>query len=67
MDDRTKRIETLEEVVRGLESVRTGPATFGDLDFDDARLDGYLATALSAARAALAIAAGRDTPKERPR
>ena len=67
MDDRTRRIETLENVVRGLESVRTGPAPFRDLDFDDARLDGYLATALSAARAALAIATGRGNPEEHPR
>ncbi len=53
MDTRDERRETLEEVVRLLESVRD-PST----DFDDARTDGYIVTALSAARAALGTMRG---------
>ena len=60
-------MRVLEEVVRVLESVKTDPAEIGALGFDDARLDGHVATALSAARAALSIAAGRAAPHEDPR
>ena len=67
MHDGSERVRVLEEVVRGLESVRADPATIGALSFDDARLDGHVATALSAARAALSIATRGDGPEERPR
>ena len=67
MQDRSERIRVLEEVVRGLESVKADPAGIGALGFDDARLDGHVATALSAARAALSIAAGRAGPQEESR
>jgi hypothetical protein len=56
-------IEALEEVIRRLEEVKADPALIGELDFEDARVDGYVAMALSAARAALAIAAKRDDPE----
>ena len=56
-------IEALEEVVRRLEEVKADPALIGELDFEDARVDGYVAMALSAARSALAIAAKRDDPE----
>ncbi len=67
MQDRSERVRVLEEVVRGLESVKADPTAIGALGFDDARLDGHVATALSAARAALSIAAGRAVPEEEPR
>ena len=54
-----EKIEALEEVVRRLEEVKADPALIGELDFEDARVDGYVAMALSAARSALAIAAKR--------
>ena len=53
MQQRPERIQALQEAVRHLESAKTEPALIGDLDFDDARVDGLIATALSAARAAL--------------
>ena len=56
-------MRVLEEVVRGLESVKADPAEIGALGFDDARLDGHVATALSAARAALSIVAGQAPPR----
>jgi hypothetical protein len=56
-------LEALEEVVRRLEEVKADPALIGELDFEDARVDGYVAMALSAARSALAIAAKRDDPE----
>ena len=59
MVDRHERIKALQEVVRRLESVGAGP-TGGEQDFDDARVDAYIATALTAARSALAIAKERD-------
>ena len=68
MQDRSELvIRVLEEVVRGLESVKADPAAIGALGFDEARLDGHVATALSAARAALSIATRRDGPEECPR
>jgi hypothetical protein len=58
-----EKIEALEEVVRRLEEVKADPALIGELDFEDARVDRYVAMALSAARSALAIAAKRDDPE----
>ena len=58
-----EKIEALEEVVRRLEEVKADPALLGELDFEDARVDGYVAMALSAARSALTIAAKRDDPE----
>lgn len=52
-----ERRKTLEEVVRLLESARTGPNP--DHDFDDGRVDSYVVAALSAARSALNVASGR--------
>ena len=57
---RSERVRALEEAVRNLESVNTDPARIGELDFEDARVAGYVATALSAARAALSAATKRD-------
>lgn len=54
------RIQALEEAVRHLESVKMDPARIGDLDFEDARVDGFISTALSAARAALSAASQRE-------
>ncbi|MBA3472225.1 MAG: hypothetical protein H0T57_03180 [Rubrobacter sp.] len=58
-----EKAKVLEEVVRRLEEVRADPALVGELDFEDARVDGYVTMALSAARSALAIAAKRDDPE----
>ncbi len=58
-----EKIEALEEVVRLLEKVKADPALIGELDFEDARVDGYVVMALSAARSALAIATRRDDPE----
>ncbi len=57
MAERERR-KTLEEVVRLLESARTGPNP--DHDFDDGRVDSYVVAALSAARSALNVASGRE-------
>ena len=57
-----EKIEALEEIIRRLEEVKADPALIGELDFEDARVDGYVAMALSAARSALTIAAKRDDP-----
>ena len=66
----SERIQALEEAVRHLESVKLDPARIGELDFEDARVDGLVTTALSAARAALSAASQRedlvgDTPPNR--
>ena len=58
--ERSERIQALEEAVRHLESVKMDPARLGELDFDDARVDGLVTTALSAARAALSATTKRD-------
>jgi hypothetical protein len=58
-----EKVEALEEVVRRLEEVRADPALVGELDFEDARVDGYITMALSAARSALAIATKSDDPE----
>ena len=60
MADGEEKVEALEEVVRHLEEMKADPALVGELDFEDARVDGYVTMALSAARSALAIAAKRD-------
>jgi hypothetical protein len=66
--DRDERRRTLEEVVRLLESARTGPTPDHDQDFDDGRVDSYVVAALSAARSALNVASGRgDTAEMSPR
>jgi hypothetical protein len=59
-----EKIEVLEEVVQRLEEVKADPALVGELDFEDARVDGYVAMALSAARSALAIAAKHHGPED---
>ncbi|WP_166397983.1 hypothetical protein [Rubrobacter marinus] len=58
--ERSERIRALEEAVRHLESAHTDLAGVGDLDFEDARVAGFVSTALSAARAALSAATKRD-------
>jgi hypothetical protein len=58
--DRDEQRRTLEEVVRLLESARTGPTSDHDPDFDDGRVDSYVVAALSAARSALNVASGRE-------
>lgn len=62
MDVKDQQRKTLEEAIRLLESVRGTYQEHGD--FDDARLNSHLVTALTAARAALNIARGvsADTP-----
>lgn len=60
MAERDERLRTLEEVVRLLESARTGPTPGYDPDFDDGRVDSYVVAALSAARNALRVASGRE-------
>jgi hypothetical protein len=59
-----EKIEAIEEVVRRLEELKADPALVGELDFEDARVDGYLTMALSAARSALAIAAKHNGPED---
>jgi hypothetical protein len=61
-----EKVEALEEVVRRLEEVKADPDLIGELDFEDARVDGYVAMALGAARSALAIAAKRDDSEDTP-
>ena len=63
MAGREEKTKILEEVVRRLEEVKADPALIGELDFEDARVDGYFTMALSAAWSALAIAAERDKPE----
>ena len=64
---RSERIQALEEAIRCLQSVKTDPAYIGELEFDDARVDSLVTTALSAARAALAAATKRgDLVEEAP-
>ena len=57
-----EKIEALEEIIRRLEEVKADQGWIGKLDFEDARVDSYVAMALSAARSALTIAAKRDDP-----
>jgi hypothetical protein len=59
-----EKIEALEEAVRRLKEVKADPALVGELDFEDARVDGYVTMALSAARSALAIAAKHNSPED---
>ncbi len=60
MANGTEKTRALEEAVRLLESVKVDPRWISDLDFDEARIDGYVATALSAARAALSAITERE-------
>lgn len=60
MANGTEKTRALEEAVRLLEAVKVDPRQIGELDFDEARIDGHVATALSAARAALSAAAKRE-------
>jgi hypothetical protein len=62
--DGEEKIKALEEVVRRLEEIRTDPRLIAELDFEDARVDGYVTMALSAARSALAIATKSDDPED---
>lgn len=64
MAGREDKAKVLEEVVRRLEEVKADPAVLGELDFEDARVDGYVTMALSAARSALAVASERDDPED---
>jgi hypothetical protein len=52
--------ESLEQVVRLLESVREGIGRMDKPDFDDGRVDAHVVTALSAARAALNLVEQRE-------
>ena len=52
--------ESLEQVVRLLESVREGIGRMDKPDFDHGRVDAHVVTALSAARAALNLAGQRE-------
>jgi hypothetical protein len=52
--------ESLEQVVRLLESVREGIGRMDKPDFDDGRVDAHVVTALSATRAALNLAGQRE-------
>jgi hypothetical protein len=58
--DRDEQRRALEEVVRLLESARTGPTPEHRPDFDDGRVDSYVVAALSAAKSALNVASGRE-------
>jgi hypothetical protein len=59
-----EKTKVLEEVVRRLEEIKADPSLIGELDFEDARVDGYVTMALSAARSALAIATNSDYPED---
>ena len=65
MVDWAEGVKILEEVVQRLESLEAAP--IGAVDFHDARVDGYVTTALTAARAALTIATNRGEPEENAR
>jgi hypothetical protein len=60
-----EKTKALEEVVQRLEAVKVDPPLTGELDFEDARIDGYVATALSASQAALSATVERQ--KDDPR
>ena len=64
MGGREYKAKALQEAVRHLEEAKSNPALIGEMDFEDARVDGYVTMALSAARSALAIATGRDEPED---
>ena len=59
-----EKVEALEEVVRRLVEVKADPDLIGELDFEDARVDGYVTMALSASRSALALAAKHSGPED---
>ncbi len=60
MADETEKAKALEEAVRLLEFVKIDPRQIGEIDFDEAQIDGYVTTALSAARAALSAITKRE-------
>ncbi|CAN5347301.1 hypothetical protein BH24ACT19_BH24ACT19_00550 [soil metagenome] len=60
MIDGEEKIKVLEEVVRRLEEIKAETRPTGDVDFEDARIDGHVTTALSAARAALSATIKRE-------
>jgi hypothetical protein len=62
--DRDEKIKALEEAVRRLEEIKADPSLIGELDFEEARVDGYVTMALTAARSALAIARQSDDPED---
>jgi hypothetical protein len=62
--DRGEKINALEEAVRRLEEVKADPSLIGELDFEEARADGYVTMALTAARSALAIITQSDDPED---
>ena len=62
MANRDEIRKTLEEVVRLLESARTGSNTGYDADFDDGRVDSFVVAALGGAKSALNVASGRGEP-----
>ena len=64
MAERDEIRRTLEEVVRLLESARSGPGARHAPDFDDGRVDSYIVAALSAAKTALNVASGREDSAE---
>ncbi len=64
MGGREDKAKALQEAVRHLEEAKTDPALISELDFEDARVDGYITMALGAARSALAVAAKRDDPED---
>ncbi len=62
MPDTERQRMALEDAVGLLESVRSGLAEIENPSFDEKRMEGYLVAALSAARSALSIPAGREDP-----
>ena len=61
---RDEKIKALEEAVRWLEEIKADPSLIVELDFEEARVDGYVTMALTAARSALAIATKSDDPED---
>ena len=64
MVDRSEQSRVLEEVVRLLESARMDMDAMDRPSFEDGRVDSYVVTALTAARAAMNIAAQRENSPE---
>jgi hypothetical protein len=62
--DRDEKIKALEEAVQRLEEIKADPSLIDELDFEEARVDGYVTMALTAARSALAIATKSDDPED---
>jgi hypothetical protein len=64
MADGEEKTKVLEEVVRRLEEIKADPSLIGELDFEDARVDGYVTMALTAAQSALAIVTKSDDTED---